>query len=43
MMHDSDSMTLSDALRLMEEEDETNPEFFEAVRFAHRVLSALVS
>lgn len=43
MMLDSDNMTLSQALWLLNEEDEENPEFFEAVRFAYRVLSALVS
>lgn len=42
-MLDSDNMTLSDALRLMDEEDETNPEFFEAVRFAYRVLKAMLT
>lgn len=37
-----DELTLDETLALLGMEDEDNPEFWEAVRYAHDVLRALV-
>lgn len=42
-MLETDTMTLEQAINILDEEDETNPEFWEATRYSLAILRALAT